>query len=118
MLQDQEIPASTASRSASAPSRTGSEACKPVSAEAAAAASRRSGGVEARRVQRERDDARRATGERHPLVELDELCERRDRMPRGALDLGRAGSVAEDEGVRRGAVEQAECDARVRRMDE
>ena len=39
-------------------------------------------------------------------------------MPRGALDLGRAGSVAEDEGVRRGAVVEAECDTRVRRVDE
>ena len=117
MLQDQEIPASTASRSASAPSRTGSEACKPVSAEAAAAAAR-SGVVEARRVQRERDDARRAPGSAIRSWSSTSSASGGIGCPGAPLDLGRAGAVAEDERVRRGAVVEAERDTRVRRVDE
>ena len=48
-------------------------------------------------------------------MQLDELGERPLRVARVALDLGRAGEVAEHERVRRRAVDQPERDARVRR---
>ena len=52
------------------------------------------------------------------LVQLDELGERRDRVPGTAFDLGRAGRVAEDEEMRRRAVDEPERHARVHRVDE
>ena len=65
-----------------------------------------------------RGDARRPRGQRDLLVQADERVERRDRMARGALDLGRARPVAEHVGVRRRAVDQPERDARVHRVHE
>ena len=58
----------------------------------------------------------RAGGQRDPLVQLDELRQREQRMAGIALDLGLAGHVAEHEEVRRAAVDQPERDAGVRRM--
>ena len=68
------------------------------------------------RVQRDRGDAGGPERQRDALVEIDELGERRQRMARVALDLGRARPVAEDEHVRRRAVDQPERHARVRRV--
>ena len=51
-------------------------------------------------------------------MQLDELGQRPQGVARVALDLGRAGEVAEHERVRRRAVDQAERDARVRRVQE
>src|SRR5690348_3440675 len=76
--------------------------------------------VERARVQRDRDDARRPRRERRALVQLHELAERRDRVrpAADALDLLPPGLVTEDEPVRHAAVEEAERDARVDRVDE
>ena len=74
--------------------------------------------VEVGGVEREAGDARRPQRERDSLVQADQLPQARNRVPGIALDLGGVGLVAEDEGVRGRAVDQAERDARVRRMGE
>ena len=85
-----------------APKRTGSSAASPVSASAA-----RDGGRAPRRRARPRvlsaTHATRALrrGQRDRLVQRDQLCERRQRVPGVALDLRRPGLVAEHERVRR-----------------
>jgi len=48
--------------------------------------------------------------------QLDELRERRDRVPRTPLDLRRSRPMAEDEGVRGGSVDQPERHSRVQRV--
>ena len=55
-------------------------------------------------------------GQRDPLVQVDELRQREQRMAGIALDLGLARHVTEHEEVRRGAVDQPERDAGVRGM--
>ena len=59
-------------------------------------------------------------GQREPLVQLDELAQRRDRVrpAAGALDLRRPDFVAEDEQVRRAPVVEAERHAGVDRVQE
>ncbi len=74
--------------------------------------------VEPVRVDGQAGDAGGSRGQRDALVELDELGERGQRVAGVVVDLGRAGTVAQDVGVWGGAVEQAEGDAGVRRMDE
>ena len=64
-------------------------------------------------VERETGDAGRSQRQRDPLVELDQLAQAGNRRARIALDLARAGPVAEDERVWRRAVNQAERDAAV-----
>src|SRR5262249_17257005 len=56
---------------------------------------------ESRRVDGDARDLCLPRRESDALVELDQLRERRDRMPWAPLDLGRACRVAEDEGMRR-----------------
>ena len=113
-------PPSTASTSLAAPKRTGSSAGRPVSASAAAIAGRAASSSSAARVERDGDDARRPRGQREPLVQLDELAQRRDRVRPAAraLDLGAPGLVAEHEQVRDAAVVEPERHAGVDRMDE
>jgi len=69
-------------------------------------------------VERNAGNDRPAARQRDPLVQLDELRQRQQRMPRIPLHLGRAGHVAEHERVRRRAVDEAEGDARVGRVRE
>ncbi len=109
-----------ASTSFAAPKRTGSSAGSPVSSSAAATAARAASSSSSRVLSAIAADPRRPRRERQPLVQLDELAERRDRMRAAAraLDLGAARLMAEDEQVRRAAVEEAERHAGVDRMDD
>ena len=59
------------------------------------------------RVEREARDPRRPLWQGNSFVQLDQLGQARQRRPRIALDLGRLGAMAEDEDVRRRAVDQA-----------
>ena len=61
---------------------------------------------------------RLARRERYRLVQSHELRKRRDRVPGAAFDLRRARRVAEDEEMRRRAVDEPERHARVHRVDE
>ena len=72
--------------------------------------------VKAARVQRDGDDRGGTQGQRDLPVQLDQLGERRQRVPRVALDLRRSGTVAEHERVWGRAVDQPERHARVRGM--
>ena len=111
-------PASTASTRRAAPNRTGSSAGKPGLGLGGRERRPRVVVGEPAGVQRDRDHLRRPDGQREPLVELDELAERRDRVRPAAraLDLGRARLVAEDEQMRCAAVVEPERDARVDRV--
>ena len=72
------------------------------------------------RVERHRGDPSGPGGQRCPLVQLDQLTQRRDpmRAAAGALDLGLARLVAEHEQVRHAAVVEAERHAGVDRVQE
>ena len=85
----------------------------PVSASALAIAARAASSREVACVERDRRHAGPAGGERDPLVQLDELGQRQQRVAGIALHLGRAGLVAEDERVRRRAVDETERHPRV-----
>src|SRR5262249_57534716 len=73
--------------------------------------------VELPRVQRDRRDAGRPRDQGEPLMEGDELAQRRDREARVAVDDRLARLMAEDERVRRAAVHEPESDARVGGME-
>src|SRR5213075_1217324 len=68
----------------------------------------------------DRGYARRTRRQRYPLVQLDELAQRRDRVrpAPGTLDLRAAALVAEDEQVRNAPVVEAERDAGVHGVQE
>ena len=110
--------ARTASRTVPAPNRTGSSAGSPVSSRDRAGGRARLVVVQRPRVERDRRDPCGAQRQRHALVQLDELGERRDRIAGIALDLGRARHMAEDVRVRSRAVHEPERDTGVRRMRE
>ena len=74
--------------------------------------------VEVPRVQRDAGDAGLPRDQRHALVQLDELAERRNREALVVGDVPLSGLVAEDEEMRRRPVVQAERDARVLRMEQ
>src|SRR5919204_6559454 len=70
-------------------------------------------------VERYRHDLRRAERERQPLVQFDEFRQRRNWRPRRiAFDARPADLVAEDERVRRAAVNEPERHPRVDRMED
>ena len=100
--------ASTASSSRSAPKRTGSSAVRPVSASARAIAAPAASSERSACVQSDRRDPGLAGRQGDPLVQLDELGQRQQRVARIAVNLGRPCLVAEDEHVRCRAVDQAE----------
>src|SRR5207248_4697964 len=70
------------------------------------------------RVEREAGDAGASLWQSDPLVQLHQLAQARERRARIALDLGRARAVAENESVRRGAVDQAKGHSGVGGVDE
>ena len=76
--------------------------------------------AEPTRVERDGGDPRRARRQRDPLVELDEVAQRRDpvRATPCTFDRLASGLVAEDEQMRGAAVVEAERDARVDRVQE
>src|SRR5438093_2975373 len=69
-------------------------------------------------VERDAQDLRRAPRQADPLVQLDELDERRNRVSGASLDLGRAREMAEHERVGCAAVEEPEGDSGVHRVDD
>ena len=112
--------ASTASTSFAAPKRTGSSAGRPVSSSAASIAARASSSPSARVLSATAATRAGRDRQREPLVQLDELAQRRNRVraAAGALDLRPAALVAEDEQVRDASVVEAERDAGVDRVQE